>query len=527
MTTNILYNEQARNKMYSGVQKLNDAVKVTLGPKGRFVAIRSLSGKDTRTTMTKDGVTVAKTINLPDKMEDMGAQIVKEAAIKTAELAGDGTTTATILAEVIIREGLEAIKDGANPMDLKRGMDKAVKAVVAHLSTVSTPIGDNFELIRSVANISANNDQSIADLITEAMEKTGVKGYIGMQETPSCETTVELVEGIHIERGFVSPYFINVPGRNIVEFKDALILLYDKKISFLSDIQQYLEYALRAKAPLVILCEDIEGEALSTMVTNSHLKTFAAVKIPGYGDERQDLMEDLAILTGGHLISDQKGNKLSEAKPEYLGRASMITITQTSTAILGAKGDKKKIADRITHIDSQIELQPDIFIKEKLKVRRAKVSGSIAIMHIGGYTDVERVERKFRIDDALRATKAAVEEGIVPGGGTFYLKAFDRVLQVVGENDDENTGIQIIAAALAQPITQICLNAGLEDYTTVINTVRTNEDPNFGYNAQTDVYEDLLASGVIDPAKVVRVALEHACSVSSMFLLTECAISDY
>ncbi len=531
MITKLTFKEEARKQMKSGVDKLADAVKVTLGPKGRFVAIRSLSGKDIKTTLTKDGVTVASVINLADKIEDMGAQLVKEAAQRTASLAGDGTTTATLLAQVMISQGCDALSSGANPIDLKRGMDKAVAAVVAHLKSIAIPVGDDYEKLRAVANISANNDPEIGALIAEAMSKIGMGGYIGVQDSSTFDTTIEVVEGIHIEKGFLSPYFINVPERGVVEFEDAMILFYDKKISLLPDLQPALEMALRAKRPLVVIAEDIDGEPLQTMAATAfkNKAQFAAIKLPGYSDEQKVFLEDLAVMTGGKLISADKGDKISECTMEQMGRTKKITISNTSTIILGGKGKPADIAARLQTIKAQIEDAKDEYYKERLRLRLAKVSGSIAIMHIGAPTDVEKTDKRMRVDDALRATRSAIEEGILPGGGSALIRCKEALDALKGDNSDEDKGVSIIREVLAYPLLQILINAGHPDPAVVVNVIYSSngDDVNYGYNAKSGQYESMIASGIVDPAKVVRTALEHANSVAGMFLLTEVAISDY
>lgn len=529
MPQDLFYNKEARSKMYAGVKKLTDAVKVTLGPKGRNVAINNLY-PPTITSMTKDGVTVAARINLSDNVENMGAHLVKEAATQTAKLAGDGTTTATLLAQVLIEKGIEAIDAGANPINLKKGMDKAVVAVVKYLGKIAEPISGDFDKIRNIATVSANNDAAIAYLITSAMEKIGIYGYISMEESKNYSTTIEVVDGIHIEKGLISPYFINKPGENMADFENALILLHDRKISFLSDIQPVLQMALTHKRPLVIIAEDVDGEALQTMLINAAQQKlpFAAVKMPGFGEEQQAFLEDLAILTGGRLVSDQKGDVLADTPFNHLGQAKRITITQTSTVIKGGHGKKSEIETRIKDIHAQMENHTNDFAKERLRVRLARVSNSRAIMHVGAPTPVELKEQLMRIDDALRATRAAVEEGIIPGGGIAYLKAIQAVQLVEGDNGDEAIGISIVEECLQAPIRQILFNSGLDKKSDDIITRLTENTygNDFGFNAKTEAFERFFETGIIDPVKVARAALEHAASVAGMFWLMECVIVD-
>ncbi len=524
MITNLLYNKEARQKMKAGVDKLADAVKVTLGPKGRNVIIRSQNPNQSA-TITKDGVTVARTINLPDKVEDMGAQLIKEAATKTAVIAGDGTTTATILAQAIISHGIDALDAGANPIDLKKGIDRAVTCVVENLHKIAQPIGDDNNKIRNIATISANNDEAIGKLIGDAMKLIGNDGYISMQISQTEETSIEVVHGLQIDKGFLSPYFMTNPAKNQVEFENSLILLYDKKISFIYDIEPILEMALKVKRPILIIADDVDGEALATLVSNKMQKghKFAALKIPGFGEEQKAFMEDIATITGATLISEEKGHKLRSTTADMLGSAKNITITKEMTTIVGGNGTKSAIQGR--QDEAQIENTSNIFAKERLKLRLAKISGGMAIMSIGAPTDLEREEKKYRIDDAICATKAAISEGIVPGGGVAYIQCAQPLEHLESTNKDEEIGIGIISQVLRHPLLQILENAGIKE-DVITKLIAFSEGVDYGYNAKTETYERFFQTGVIDPCKVTRTALENAASIASMFLLTECVISD-
>jgi len=523
MAKQIFFNIDARNKMKKGVDTLADAVKVTLGPKGRNVVIEKKFGAP---GVTKDGVTVAKEIELEDAIENMGAQMVKEVASKTADLAGDGTTTATVLAQAIIGDGLKNVAAGANPMDLKRGIDKAVKAVVENLKKQSEKVGNDTQKIEQVASISANNDSEIGKLIAQAMQKVTKDGVITVEEAKGTDTTVEVVEGMQFDRGYLSPYFITNSEKMQAELANPYILIYDKKISTMKDILHILEKVAQQGAPLVIISEDLEGEALATLVVNKLRGTLkvAAVKAPGFGDRRKDMLQDIATLTGGIVISEEQGYKLENADLTYLGKAESITIDKDNTTVVGGKGEKEAIQSRIGQIKAQIEVTTSDYDREKLQERLAKLSGGVAVLYVGAATEVEMKEKKDRVDDALHATRAAVEEGIVPGGGVAYIRAIEALESLKGANNDEQTGISIVKRAIEEPLRQITANAGIEG-SIVVQKVKEGK-ADFGFNARTEVFENLLAAGVIDPTKVTRIALENAASIASMLLTTECVIAD-
>lgn len=523
MSKQLFFNTDARNKMKAGVDALADAVKVTLGPKGRNVVIDKKFGAP---SVTKDGVTVAKEIELEDAIENMGAQMVKEVASKTADVAGDGTTTATVLAQSIISEGLKNVAAGANPMDIKRGIDKAVATIVENLRSQSAEVGNDNTKIEQVATISANNDNEIGKLIAQAMEKVGNEGVITVEEAKGTETTVEVVEGMQFDRGYLSPYFVTNTEKMQTELENPYILIFDKKISTMKDILPLLESTMQAGRPLLIIAEDVDGEALATLVVNKlrgSLK-IAAVKAPGFGDRRKEMLQDLAVLTGGTVISEEQGYKLENATIEYLGQAESVTIDKDNTTIVNGKGEKDNIDARVNQIKSQIETATSDYDKEKLQERLAKLSGGVAVLYVGASTEVEMKEKKDRVDDALHATRAAVEEGIVPGGGTVFIRAIESISDLEGENADETTGVAIVRRALEEPLRQIVANAGIEG-SIVVQKVKEGK-ADFGFNARTEVYENMLAAGVIDPTKVSRVALENAASIASMLLTTECVVAD-
>jgi chaperonin GroEL len=523
MSKQILFEIDARNKMKRGVDTLANAVKVTLGPKGRNVVIEKKFGAP---GITKDGVTVAKEIELEDPIENIGAQMVKEVASKTADIAGDGTTTATVLAQSIIGEGLKNVAAGANPMDLKRGIDKAVIAVVEHLKKQSQTVGDNNEKIEQVASISANNDATIGKLIAEAMQKVGKEGVITVEEAKGTDTTVEVVEGMQFDRGYISPYFVTNSEKMEVELENPYILIYDKKISSMKDILHILEKVAQSGRPLLIIAEDLDGEALATLVVNKLRGTLkvAAVKAPGFGDRRKEMLQDIAVLTKGIVISEEQGYKLENADLTYLGEASSVTIDKDNTTVVGGKGAKEDITARVNQIKAQIETTTSDYDKEKLQERLAKLSGGVAVLYIGAATEIEMKEKKDRVDDALHATRAAVEEGIVPGGGVAYIRAIESLDGLKGLNDDETTGVQIVRRAVEEPLRQIVVNSGIEG-SIVVQKIKEGK-ADFGFNARTEVYENLFAAGVIDPTKVARIALENAASIAGMLLTTECVISD-
>ena len=523
MAKQLFFETDARNKMKKGVDVLANAVKVTLGPKGRNVVIEKKFGSP---AVTKDGVTVAKEIELEDAIENMGAQMVKEVASKTADIAGDGTTTATVLAQAIITEGLKNVAAGANPMDLKRGIDKAVKAVIENLRSQSQTVGNDNKKIEQVATISANNDSEIGALIAQAMEKVSKDGVITIEEAKGIETTVDVVEGMQFDRGYISPYFVTNSQKMQAELENPYILIYDKKVSSMKDILHILEKVAQQGAPLLIIAEDLEGEALATLVVNKLRGTLkvAAVKAPGFGDRRKEMLQDVAILTKGIVISEEQGYKLENADLTYLGRCERVVIDKDNTTIVGGTGEKEAITGRINQIKSQIENTTSDYDREKLQERLAKLSGGVAVLHVGAATEVEMKEKKDRVDDALHATRAAVEEGIVPGGGVAYVRAIEALDSINTLNSDEATGVQIVRRSLEEPLRQIVENCGIEG-SVVVNKVREGKG-DFGFNARTEVYENLIAAGVIDPTKVSRIALENAASIAGMLLTTECVVAD-
>lgn len=523
MAKEIKFNIEARDLLKKGVDELANAVKVTLGPKGRNVVIEKKFGAP---QITKDGVTVAKEIELSDPYANIGAQMVKEVASKTGDDAGDGTTTATVLAQSIINVGLKNVTAGANPMELKRGIDKAVAAVVKSLEEQKEEVGDNYEKIRQVGRISANGDDTIGNLIAEAMEKVKKEGVITVEEAKGMETEVKVVEGMQFDRGYISPYFVTDSEKMIAEFENPYILLYDKKVSTMKELLPILEPVAQAGRSLIIVAEDVESEALATLVVNrlrGSLK-IAAVKAPGFGDRRKEMLEDIAILTGGVVISEDKGLKLDAATMDMLGRAEKITIDKENTTIVHGLGDKQAIADRIAQLKKLIEKSTSDYDKEKLQERLAKLAGGVAVLYVGAASEVEMKEKKDRVDDALSATRAAIEEGIVAGGGVAYIRAQSALENLKGETEDETTGIEIIKRAIEEPLRQIAHNAGVEG-AVVVNKVREGKG-DFGYNARKDIYEDLKKAGVIDPKKVTRVALENAASIAGMFLTTECVLAE-
>jgi chaperonin GroEL len=523
MSKQLFFDIDARNKMKKGVDTLANAVRVTLGPKGRNVVIEKKFGAP---GITKDGVTVAKEIELEDPIENMGAQMVKEVASKTADIAGDGTTTATVLAQSIISEGLKNVAAGANPMDLKRGIEKAVVAVVDNLKKQSETVGDKIDKIEQVAAISANNDESIGKLIAEAMTKVGKEGVITVEEAKGTDTTVEVVEGMQFDRGYISPYFVTNSEKMEAELQNPYILIYDKKISAMKDILHILEKVAQGGRPLLIISEDLEGEALATLVVNKLRGTLkvAAVKAPGFGDRRKEMLQDIAVLTKGIVISEEQGYKLENADLTYLGEATSVTIDKDNTTVVGGKGNKKDITARVNQIKAQIETTTSDYDKEKLQERLAKLSGGVAVLYVGAPTEVEMKEKKDRVDDALHATRAAVEEGIVPGGGVAYVRTIESLNKLKSGNDDEATGIQIVKRALEEPLRQIVANCGIEG-SIVVQKIKEGKG-DYGFNARTEEYENLLSAGVIDPTKVTRIALENAASIAGMLLTTECVISD-
>ncbi|MBS4043489.1 MAG: chaperonin GroEL [Chitinophagaceae bacterium] len=524
MAKQIFFDIEARNKMKKGVDTLANAVKVTLGPKGRNVVIDKKFGAP---QVTKDGVTVAKEIELEDAIENMGAQMVKEVASKTADIAGDGTTTATVLAQSIISEGLKMVAAGANPMDLKRGIDKAVSLVVENLRSQSQTVGNDSKKIQQVATISANNDETIGKLIAEAFAKVGKEGVITVEEAKGTDTTVDIVEGMQFDRGYISPYFVTNSEKMQAELQNPYILIYDKKISAMKDILHILEKVAQSGRPLVIIAEDLEGEALATLVVNKLRGTIkvAAVKAPGFGDRRKEMLTDIAILTAGTVISEELGHKLEGAELSALGQCASITIDKDNTTIVGGKGAKKDILARVNQIKAQVENTTSDYDKEKLQERLAKLAGGVAVLYVGAATEVEMKEKKDRVDDALHATRAAVEEGIVPGGGVAYIRAVDSLeAKVRGQIADEQTGMAIVRRALEEPIRTLTANAGI-DGSIVVQKIREGKG-DFGFNARTEVYENLFKAGVIDPTKVSRVALENAASIAGMLLTTECVIAD-
>jgi len=524
MAKQIFFDIEARNKMKKGVDTLANAVKVTLGPKGRNVVIEKKFGA---LAVTKAGVTVAKEIELDDPIENMGAQMVKEVASKTADLAGDGTTTATVLAQSIISEGLKMVAAGANPMDLKRGIDKAVSLVVESLKSQSQTVGSDSKKIQQVATISANNDETIGKLIAEAFTKVGKEGVITVEEAKGTDTTVDVVEGMQFDRGYISPYFVTNSEKMEAEIQNPYILIYDKKISNMKDILHILEKVAQGGRPLLIIAEDLEGEALATLVVNKLRGTLkvAAVKAPGFGDRRKEMLQDIAILTKGIVISEEQGYKLENADLSYLGTAASVTIDKDNTTVVGGKGKKEDIVARVNQIKAQIETTTSDYDKEKLQERLAKLSGGVAVLYVGAATEVEMKEKKDRVDDALHATRAAVEEGIVPGGGVAYIRAIESLeAKVRGQIADEQTGMAIVRRALEEPVRILTANAGI-DGSIVVQKIKEGK-ADFGFNARTEEYENLFKAGVIDPTKVSRVALENAASIAGMLLTTECVVAD-
>ena len=519
----IKFDIKAREELKKGVDQLSNAVKVTLGPKGRNVILDKKYGAP---HITKDGVSVAREVELEDEFQNIGAQLVKEVASKTNDDAGDGTTTATVLAQAIVNEGLKNVAAGANPMDVKRGIDKAVKAVVESIKTQAQEVGDDLEKIRNVARVSANNDDQIGDIIATAMEKVKKDGVITVEEAKGTDTTVDVVEGMQFDRGYISPYFVTNAEKMATEMENPYILLFDKKISGLKDILPLLQGAVQQHRPMLIIAEDVDGEALASLVVNRILGSLevCAVKAPGYGDRRKEMLEDIAILTGGVVISEEKGLNLEGATLEMLGTAEKVTVTKDNTTIVNGAGDKQAIADRVAQIRAQIEVTKSTYDKEKLQERLAKLAGGVAVIYVGAPSEVEMKEKKDRVDDALSATRAAVAEGFVPGGGVAYIRCIDALEGLKGENDDETTGIHIIRRAIEEPLRQIVNNAGMEG-AVVVDQVRKGTG-DYGFNARTDKYENLFETGVIDPAKVARVALENAASIAGMFLTTECVIAE-
>lgn len=524
MAKDIIFGSEARDGIKKGVNALTDAVKITLGPKGRNVLIDKSFGAP---QVTKDGVTVAKEIELADVVENMGAQMVKEVASKTNDIAGDGTTTATILAQSIYVTGLKNVTAGANPMDLKRGIDKAIIAVVKSLKNQTEMVGDSNEKIEQIAAISANNDKEIGKLIAEAMSKVKKEGVITVEEAKGIETYVEVVEGMQFDRGYISPYFVTDTEKMEVVYESPLVLIYDKKISVMKDLLPILEKTAQTGKALIIISEDVESEALATLVVNrlrGSLKV-AAVKSPGFGDRRKEMLEDIAVLTGGTVISEEKGYKLEDATLEMLGDAEKITIDKENTTIVSGKGDKANIEARIKQIRAQIETTTSDYDKEKLQERLAKLAGGVAVIYVGAASEVEMKEKKDRCDDALAATRAAIEEGIVPGGGVAFIRTIPSLDKLKSDNDDEATGIEIVKRALEEPLRQIVENAGFEG-SVIVNKVKEGKG-DFGFNASTEIYENLISAGIVDPTKVTRVALENAASISSMLLTTECVLSEH
>jgi chaperonin GroEL len=523
MAKEIKFNMDARDLLKKGVDELADAVKVTLGPKGRNVIIDKKYGAP---QITKDGVTVAKEIELEDSFKNMGAQLVKEVASKTNDDAGDGTTTATVLAQSIIGVGLKNVTAGANPMDLKRGIDKAVLKVVENLKAQAVEVGDDLRKIENVAKISANGDETIGKLIAEAMQKVSKEGVITVEESKGTDTYVEVVEGMQFDRGYISPYFVTDTEAMEVDFENPLILIYDKKISAIKDLLPILEKGVQTGKPLLIIAEDIDSEALTTLVVNrlrGSLK-IAAVKAPGFGDRRKEMLEDIAILTGGVVVSEEKGLTLENATIEMMGSAEKVTIDKDTTTIVNGEGEKDAIESRIGQIRSQIDKTTSDYDREKLQERLAKLAGGVAVLYVGAASEVEMKEKKDRVEDALSATRAAVEEGTVPGGGVAYIRAIDALEGLKGDNEDETTGIEIVKRAIEEPLRQIVINSGKEG-AVIVQKIREGKG-DFGYNARLDQYENLYETGVIDPAKVTRVALENAASIAGMFLSTECVITD-
>ena len=523
MAKDIKFDIEAREGLKRGIDALANAVKVTLGPKGRNVIISKSFGSP---QVTKDGVSVAKEIELEDALENMGAQMVKEVASKTNDLAGDGTTTATVLAQAIVKEGLKNVASGANPMDLKRGIDKAVVKIVEHLAKQAKEVGSSSEKIKQVASISANNDETIGELIAQAFEKVGKEGVITVEEAKGTGTYVDVVEGMQFDRGYLSPYFVTDSEKMVAELDRPYILLYDKKISTMKDLLPVLEPVAQSGKPLLIIAEDIDGEALATLVVNKLRGTLriAAVKAPGFGDRRKAMLEDIAILTGGTVIAEERGFTLENATIDMLGTAERVSIDKDNTTIVNGAGKSEDIKARAAQIKAQIENTTSDYDREKLQERLAKLSGGVAVLYIGAASEVEMKEKKDRVDDALHATRAAIEEGTVPGGGVAYLRAIPALEGLKGENEDETTGIEIVKRAIEEPLRQIVNNAGKEG-AVVVQKVKEGTGA-FGYNARTDVYEDLSEAGVVDPANVTRIALENAASIAGMFLTTECVVAD-
>ncbi|MFM6953435.1 MAG: chaperonin GroEL [Sphingobacteriaceae bacterium] len=523
MAKQVKYNVEARDALKRGVDILANAVKVTLGPKGRNVIIDKKFGSP---AVTKDGVTVAKEIELKDPMENMGAQMVKEVASKTADIAGDGTTTATVLAQAIVTAGIKNVAAGANPMDLKRGIDKAVTAIVTNLKGQSQAVGADNNKIKQVASISANNDEVIGTLIADAMAKVGKDGVITVEEAKGTETEVKTVEGMQFDRGYLSPYFVTNADKMEADLENPYILIYDKKISSMKELLPVLEKQVQTGKPLLIIAEDLDGEALATLVVNKirgSLKV-VAVKAPGFGDRRKAMLEDIAILTGGTVISEERGYKLENADLSYLGQAEKVVVDKDNTTLINGAGKKEDIKARVNQIKAQVESTTSDYDKEKLQERLAKLAGGVAVLYVGAATEVEMKEKKDRVDDALHATRAAVEEGIVAGGGVAFIRAIEALDKLKGDNEDETTGIQIVKRAVEEPLRQICANAGIEG-SIVVQKVKEGK-ADFGYNARSDKYENLIAAGVIDPTKVSRVALENAASIAAMLLTTECVLAD-
>jgi chaperonin GroEL len=523
MAKEITFDVEARDALKRGVDALANAVKVTLGPKGRNVVIGKKFGAP---QITKDGVSVAKEVELKDPIEDMGAQMVKEVASKTADIAGDGTTTATVLAQAIINAGLKNVAAGANPMDLKRGIDKAVEAIVAHLRTISKEVGSDNDKIKQIATISANNDETIGSLIAEAMKVVGNDGVITVEEAKGTETEVKTVEGMQFDRGYLSPYFVTNTEKMITEMENPHILIYDKKISNMKELLPVLEPVAQSGKPLLVIAEDVDGEALATLVVNrirGSLK-IAAVKAPGFGDRRKAMLEDIAILTGGTVISEERGLSLETATVDMLGTAEKVEIDKDNTTIVNGAGRKDDIEARVAQIKAQIEASTSDYDKEKMQERLAKLAGGVAVLYVGAPTEVEMKEKKDRVDDALAATRAAVEEGIVPGGGVALIRSLDALEKFDGDNDDETTGIAIVKRAVEEPLRQIIANAGGEG-AVIVQRVKEGKD-DFGYNARSEQFDELYKAGVIDPTKVTRIAIENAASIASMLLTTECVIVD-
>ena len=523
MAKEIKFNTDVRSKMKSGADQLADAVKVTLGPKGRNVVIDKKFGAP---QVTKDGVTVAKEVELEDRFENMGAQMVKEVASKTNEQAGDGTTTATVLAQAIINVGLKNVTAGANPMDLKRGIDKAVSCVVESLKSQSKQVGSDYSKVEQVGTVSANNDSYIGKLIADAMSKVGQDGVITVEEAKGTDTEVKVVEGMQFDRGYISPYFMTNGDKMEAELSNPSILITDKKISTMKDLLPILEPIAREGKELLVVAEDVDGEALTTLVVNKLRGTLkiAAVKAPGFGDRRKEMLQDIATLTGAVVVSEERGFTLENTTPDMLGKAEKVTITKENTTIVGGAGDKEAIRDRVEQIRKQIEVSTSEYDKEKLKERLGKLGGGVAVLYVGATTEVEMKEKKDRVEDALNATRAAVEEGYLPGGGVSYIRAVEALSKLKGDNEDENTGIHIVARAIEEPLRQIAENAGV-DGSVIVQKIKEGK-ADFGYNARTGEYVNMFEAGVIDPTKVARVALENAASVAGMFLTTECGIAD-